>query len=412
MNILKKLVIFLFSCALLEASTIEHSIQTKTDNFCAKTKSKENFCMEYKTSYPVVFSQNKHLQKQINQAIMTHLTPTNAKKYVLDYLKEMGGEVYSIGHSDENNIKVLSVTKHTFSLEISNSNYSGGAHGNYGTRFVNYDRKTGDKLSLDKLFIPKYKQELTQIAHKIYRDSNGIMPSENLVDAMDWFDNKFVLALAIGIGEKGLHLEYNPYEIRAYVYGTTSLLIPFAKLSSIVPRDSAIASLVYSDNLDHTSQTISKTFGEEGESQIRIKTTRLSQNHLKITVIIDNMSNYTKGGLSLSFPQLKSKHAVIQKKQSGFKKVFLYPQGKSIYHIGKKKVIKAKYLLAEADSKKWSKGQSKSMSLTLKVPSSLETLYLNARATFSHKKEIDTVPSYGIEGQQGFSNYRLAIPLY
>jgi len=340
---------------------------------------------------------NKHLQKQINQAIQTHLIATNAKKYVLDYLKEMQGDIYVMEHSDETSIKLLSVTTNTFSLEISNANYSGGAHGNYGTTFVNYRRDTGAKLSLDSLFIPHYKQALTQISEEEYRKNNGIMPSESLVDTMDWFENKFILPSAIGIAKDGLHLEYNPYEIRAYVYGTTSLLIPFTRLSSIVPRNSMIASLVHLKPLGHEGNSLFKTFGEEDSSKIKIKSTALSHHRLKITASIENRSDYTKGGLSLSFPQLKNKHAIIQKKQVGFKNVSLYPKGKNIYHIGKKKLVKAKYLLAEADSQRWEKG---------------ERLYVNVRATFSQQKEIDTVPSYGIEGQQGFSNYRLAIPLH
>jgi len=250
-KLLKILLFSLFATlTLIEASTINASIiksstQTKIDRFCTGAKNQEKFCMEYKVNYPIISSQDKHLQKQINQAIKSHIDSTNAKKYVLDYLKETGGDVFSIEHSDENSITLLSITENTFSLKINYYTYLGGAHGNYGTNFVNYSRKTGDKIKLDKLFTPNYREKLIKIAEKIYRDSNGIMPNETLGEKMGWFEDKFILPSAIGIGKDGLHLEYNPYEIRAYVYGSSSLLIPFSKLSSITPKNSPIANLVF-----------------------------------------------------------------------------------------------------------------------------------------------------------------------
>jgi len=417
-NQLRKIFVIFFifaTSAVASTSTnsiIKSSTETKIDSFCAKPINQENFCMEYKTSYPIVSSPDKYLQKEINKAIKSHIKTTNAKKYVLDYLEEMRGKVFSMGHSEENNIKILSVTKQTFTLSINNYNYSGGAHGNYGEIFENYDRKTGNILNLDQLFIPNYQEKFTKIANKVYRDSNGIMPNESLSKTMGWFEDNFILPSEIGIVENGLLLEYNPYEIRAYVYGPTSLLIPFSKLSTIVSKNSPIANLVSSAPLDRKSKNINKTFGEDESSQIRIKTTLISKNRLKIFIAIKNISDYKKGGLSISFPQLTSKKSVINKRASGFRRISLYPKASSIYNINEKKLIKAKYLLVEADTNRWKKGKWNDMTIILKLPSSLKTLYLNARATFSYKKDIKKIPNYnGVEGQQGFNNYRLAIPI-
>jgi hypothetical protein len=228
---------------------------------------------------------------------------------------------------------------------------------------------------------------------------------------MGWFEDMFILPKAIGIGNDGLHLEYDPYEIRAYAYGTTSLVIPFSNLSYIIEDNIYFSTLLKASQAQAHSKHKSKKFGERNESSITIKSTLLSQNRLKITAIVENMSEYTKGGLSLSFPQLSNARSISNKQKHGFKTLSLYPKGKKIYHIGKKKVIKAKYLLVEAESNYWKRGQSNTLSFELDVPQNIHTLSLNIRTAFRKKKNILSIPLKGRKGQQGFSNYYWDIPL-
>ncbi len=410
MNTLNKAL--LLASLITFASAIETETQTKKleDTFCAKVKSGENFCMEVKTEYPIIWAEDKGIEKTINHAIQKNLTSIDAKKYVQDYIKEMKGDISEPSHSDETTISLLSITPHTFTLINRSSTYSGGAHGNYGSLAKNYDLRTGEELPLKALFVPNYEKKLTQIAEMAYRLQEGLMPDENLTTTMGWFDNKFILPSSIGIREKGLVLDYNPYEIRAYAYGLTSLLVPYGMLSSLIPNDSYLSPLIQNVSTSQANQT-SKIFGDTEHGEMNITARMLGQNRIELSVTMQNNSDRTGGALSLSFPTLESKNVVESKLQSGFNALNLYPKGSRIYHRGEERVIDSKYLLVEAESKIWKKGESKNVTLTLNIPHNQSTLYLNARATFGSIKALITVPDYGIEGQQGFYNYRFAVSL-
>ena len=400
----------LLSTTLLFSSPLKISTHKKSDSFCTKTAKNENFCMDTKLSYPFIQSRDKNLKQLINQAISNNAIPVNTQKYVLNYIKEMNGEVFSIGHSDDTTISLLSVTPKTFSLEISNSNYTGGAHGNYGTTFENYDKYTGEKLTLDRLFTRNYKNRLTRISERVYREKNKLSYNESLSETLGWFDNKFILPNAIGIGEDGLHLEYNPYEILPYAAGTTSLVVPYQALSSIIPENSYLSSFVKRE-IPQTYTINTSVITQENDAEITIQTQKMNHNQVKIKIIAENLSYYQNGGLSLSFPQLKKKSHIAQKNQSGFQTLKLYPKWSHIYHITKRKVVKSQYLLIEADTKRWQRGKTNTLTVIVNVPSHLTKLQLNVRATFKHKRDLIKVPRRGIRGQQGFYNYRVNIPL-
>lgn len=382
------------------------------DNFCKQLKNEQKFCMEYKVEYPIVSGSDMKVVDAINTAIKKQIpTSTDAQKYVTNYLKENNGEAFSSGHSDETKIKILSITARTFTLVVSSSSYTGGAHGIYGSSSYNYDKYTGEPISLDGLFRPNYKESFRVIAERVYRDQNGLMPHDDLVKTQDWFNNKFVLPESIGLGSDGLHLDYMPYEIKAFAFGITSFVIPYDLLTPIAKPNSYLRPLINSSSASSKSNNIEKVFDQSYEATINFKAKLLSNHRLQIDVDTTNLTSYRSGGLSLSFPQLKYKNAVIHKEQRGFNKINIYPVGSRLYYAPTKKTIRGQYLLVESDSKKWHKNQAKSISLILTIPRDLDNLYINIRAAFRKKRNIIAVPYSGAEDQQGFHNYRIKIPM-
>jgi len=403
-------IITLFFVSILHANSVETNIKKLEDSFCKQLPSAKKFCMDYKVEYPVVHSQDESLARNINSAIIKHIPIINAQKYIAEYLKETDGEVFSSGHSDETKITLLAVTDRTFTLDVSNSSYTGGAHGNYGSLAYNYDKYTGATLKLDDIFIPSYKESLRTIAEQEYRRQNGIMPHESLTQH-DWFDNKFILPASIGLGSDGLHLEYAPYEIKAYAFGTTSLVVPYHLLASIVKPDSYLSPLVGYRVENQEGASVNKTFSEEQQAMMNIRAKVLSYNRVQIDVDVTNLTHYSSGGISLSFPQLTHRNTLISKEQRGLEKVTLYPVGSRLYYAPSRKTIRSKYILIEGDTKNWYQNQTKSVSITLDVPSYIQNLYINARASFSKRRDIIAIPYHGVEGQQGFGNYRISVPM-
>jgi len=114
--------------------------------------------------------------------------------------------------------------------------YSGGAHPNHATRYVNYDRATGHRLTLADLFQPDFEKTLTGIAGRHFRQQEGLKPGQSLEKDYFFEEGKFRLNANFTLTEAGLKFLYNPYEIKPYAAGGTELEIPFSELEGILKK--------------------------------------------------------------------------------------------------------------------------------------------------------------------------------
>lgn len=112
-------------------------------------------------------------------------------------------------------------------------NYEGGAHPNSVFTYLNYNPVSHQEIVLDSLIIPGTMPKLTAIAEQIFRKQEKIGPNESLKDNYFFENDKFALNQNFSITKKGLKFLYNPYEIKAYAFGVTELLIPFSELKEI-----------------------------------------------------------------------------------------------------------------------------------------------------------------------------------
>lgn len=119
-------------------------------------------------------------------------------------------------------------------------NYEGGAHPNSAFTYLNYDPQNHKEVILDSLIKPGSMPELTAIAEKIFRKNEKLSPTASLKDNYFFENDKFSLNHNFSINKKGLKFLYNPYEIKAYAYGITELLIPFADLKNIAKPNSLL----------------------------------------------------------------------------------------------------------------------------------------------------------------------------
>ena len=414
MNYLNATLFFILSSQLLMASDVTVTQKKFEDKFCKefKTQDKEGtFCMSNEIKYPVVKSKDKMLQKNLDKAIKKHLGKLEkgeSKKYVLDTIKEKFAS--TMGHEEHKFIKVLSVTPKTFTLEVSNYGYSGGAHGNSHTELINYDRTTGKELKIDEIFVKNYKKKLSKIIEKEYRRQEHVTAKANLKNKLYWFKNKFVLAENIGIGRDGLHLEYNHYEIKPYAGGTTSLIVRYELLKDVIRPNGFLSLFIKNSKLLVKSST-EYTFLDKLVT-FNVKVKRMATDKIEINLVAKNSEfDVSKGGVSLSFPQLKDKSEIINKSSSGFSKLLVYPKNSSVYNFKSKKNRKSDYLLVEGEAKKWKNGGEKSIRLEVKIPKDSKVFDINLRATIIKNKKILQTPFSGKKGQQGVANYLIKVAL-
>ena len=112
----------------------------------------------------------------------------------------------------------------TFSVRYSRHTYEGGAHGYNEDIALNFDTKTGKRITESDLFISGYQEKLEQkilaCMDKEFREmlfSDQAEPNGNFM-----------------LTDKGIYYYFSPYEIGPYVAGVISSFIPWNELTELI----------------------------------------------------------------------------------------------------------------------------------------------------------------------------------
>lgn len=265
-NILSMLLLFLIvSCANPPQETTESTAekQTKALSFVSKKLNKESDtcatdsmkCASVSIRYLQAQNAPKTVLKNINDTLnwyytnsitsfgeddftadikLEKATETFIKEYDI-FLKDMeddGDDAFITPWTIEIESDVEHVSDKTACIFMGTYSYTGGAHPNYFASLMNFDVKTGKKLSLEDFI--KDKATLTKIAESAFRKEKEMGTTENLNEAGYFWDETFGLPENIGLGEEGLKLYYNPYEIAPYALGVTEFVIPYEQLTDVL----------------------------------------------------------------------------------------------------------------------------------------------------------------------------------
>lgn len=142
----------------------------------------------------------------------------------------------------EKSIKVKFQHYPFISLSTTWYEFTGGAHGNHGTIFTNYNCETQSSITIQDIFDAKQHLELTKIAEQIFRKNEGLKETDDYNNY--FFDNgKFFLPDNFSIRKDGLLFQYGIYEIKPYVDGTTDLFVPYSAFQSLISERSILTSL-------------------------------------------------------------------------------------------------------------------------------------------------------------------------
>lgn len=112
------------------------------------------------------------------------------------------------------------------------SEYTGGAHGIELEIWSNYDTQNKRKLSLHDLFQDTV--ALRQIVEGFFRKQEQLSDTSSYGSAYFFDDETFTLAENFGLTPTGLLFHYNPYEIKSYAEGPTTLIVPYAALADVM----------------------------------------------------------------------------------------------------------------------------------------------------------------------------------
>ncbi|WP_437919575.1 DUF3298 domain-containing protein [Sphingobacterium sp. LRF_L2] len=112
------------------------------------------------------------------------------------------------------------------------SDYTGGAHGMEVELYFNFD--TNEKKQLTLTDIVQDTSRLREIAESYFRKQEMLTDTASYGDSYFFEANTFSLADNFGLTKEGLLFHYNPYEIKSYAEGSTTLLIPYPELTRIM----------------------------------------------------------------------------------------------------------------------------------------------------------------------------------
>jgi hypothetical protein len=172
------------------------------------------------------YLQLRDIQKSIRDSFF-NTYKSEAKEYLLDSVPSV-----MMNHAHSTSMEVVSNADGLLSLGYTYYAYSGGAHGNHGTKLVTYDVKNKKVLTLDDVFKPNYKTTLNAAIMRVARRYFGVKPNESLegsalVSTVEANNN-------YAISKKGILFNYEPYEIASYAQGEIQLFVPFDDLKSIL----------------------------------------------------------------------------------------------------------------------------------------------------------------------------------
>lgn len=227
-----------------QETAIERPLTFPTETLEKESCVGEN-CAKLKLSWPV--ATGNEVADKINQAIddkVSFLIQTGENIAPLD---SMIAQYFSSFESFKKDIpdsyggweievtaEVSYQSDSTLSIYFSQFSFLGGAHPNSMVSFLNFDAKTGDALSDDRLILNE--TEFFNLTEKKFTEYHEVEKGVNLVDDGRFFlpETGFFLANAIGFKEDKFWVIYIPYEIGPYVMGYTELEFSKEELGPMV----------------------------------------------------------------------------------------------------------------------------------------------------------------------------------
>jgi hypothetical protein len=144
----------------------------------------------------------------------------------------LGAYAPGLSYEDQTNTYVLYQQQNLLGLAFFHYNYSGGAHGNYGSTGASYDLRTGKRLRYDDIFRPEAAQQLPALLGRAVRPLVGLAPDDPLDKQL--FVKQMPVTHNVLLTNGGAVFIYQPYEIAAYAQGEVRVFLPLAAIRPLL----------------------------------------------------------------------------------------------------------------------------------------------------------------------------------
>ena len=204
-------------------------------------------CALYEVNFPVFTGLDSAVTKVIQKEIDASVSMGNpeaegetmdqvGKGFIEDFedfKSEFKDEPMGWHYSGVVEVEVL--TDSLLSLSVAEEYFTGGAHGGYGTYYINLRPGSGEVFSLNDYFKPGYEEPLRNAAEKVFRKVRELSDTASFDDALFEFpDNNFQFNDNYGFTKDGIVFFFNSYEIAPYAAGPTEVLVPYGEVKAWV----------------------------------------------------------------------------------------------------------------------------------------------------------------------------------
>lgn len=194
--------------------------------------------------YPVVSIEGNDdaagkINEDIRSRVDSFLANTEVEEWSkedYDYNIEDGSEYPFLSYYDNMTFGIQRADSNVISFTITFYSFTGGAHGNYTTSGVNYNAKTGDKISFS---------DLSDDADAFHEDTLAFNQALAKTEAyqMRMFSEDMLAGVSLEtvlyaedawyLSTSGLTFISNPYALGPYVAGTIEFIIPYTDLADM-----------------------------------------------------------------------------------------------------------------------------------------------------------------------------------
>lgn len=140
---------------------------------------------------------------------------------------------WGMGFSRATTVRVRWVSAHVLTVELEESAFTGGAHGDYGATLRSFDLRTAKPIPVTALvsdtaaLVP-----LLESGFVLAKADSGAAPPP-LADLLFPEVKRLPVPPHVGVVPEGLLFLYNPYEVAPWAVGRTDVLLTWKQLSTL-----------------------------------------------------------------------------------------------------------------------------------------------------------------------------------
>lgn len=169
-----------------------------------------------------------------------------ATQYVRNYRQDMGA-MYTADRNDDSKrswyeyrYQVRSAVQTAqdghFIYKAYINYFEGGTHGNKQMIALNFNCQTGQRMTLDDIFVPGFQAGLNRKLLEVLMENTGTESLEELHSAGYLFSMDMFTPDNFIIGDSSITFIYNPYEIATYDKGLVKLKLKYSELGELLIR--------------------------------------------------------------------------------------------------------------------------------------------------------------------------------